>query len=247
MDPIWNETYLVRSYDVGTSGTLKPQVIFQYLQEAASNHAAHLGAGFEALRKLGLFWALSRIKVAMVALPAWGEEVTLTTWPKGIDRLFALRDFRMHDRRGNVLVRGTSWWLLLEMEKLRPRRIETLQLSYLLNDTEHALKESLNKLVLPPKLTPRYERLVLTSDLDVNHHVNNTEYVRWIADAIDPPDGTPTVLRTLQVNYLEEARLGETLLFSAGRDPQDGGTIYVEGVNRGTGTKVVQARAELGT
>jgi acyl-ACP thioesterase len=247
MNPVWNETYLVRSYDVGTRGTLKPQVIFQYLQEAASNHAEHLGAGFETLRKLGLFWALSRIKVAIDDLPAWREEITLTTWPKGIDRFFALRDFRMHDGHGKVFVRGTSWWLLLDMEKLRPRKVETLQLSHLLNPTEHALEESLDKLALPPDLTPRYDRLVLASDLDLNHHVNNTEYVRWIADAIaPPPGGAPAVLRTLQVNYLEEARLGESLLFSAGWDPEDGGTVYVEGVNRERGTKVVQARAEVG-
>ena len=58
MDAIWNESMLVRSYDVGNAGVLKPQVIFQFFQEAAGNHATHLGVGYETLQNLGLVWVL---------------------------------------------------------------------------------------------------------------------------------------------------------------------------------------------
>ena len=151
MDAVWNESMVVRSYDVGHAGVLKPQVILQFFQEAAGNHATHLGVGYEALRTLGLVWVLSRVKVEIAGLPAWGDEVTLTTWPKGTNRLFALRDFRMSARGGDVMVRGTSCWLLVDVRSMRPRRIESLP-RFPLNDTEHAIEESPDRIVVPTSL-----------------------------------------------------------------------------------------------
>lgn len=244
MNAIWKESMLVRSYDVGNGGVLKPQVIFQFFQEAAGNHATHLGVGYDALQTLGLFWVLSRVKVEIAKLPVWRDEVTLTTWPKGVDRLFALRDFRMSDRDGNAMVQGTSCWLLVDIEKMRPRRLDSIDRSFPINDKEHAIQESLGKIPVPADLTVKYERTVMTSDLDVNDHVNNTEYVRWITDCLNAHNGTAGALRTLQINYLEEAKLGETMVFSLGREENSPGTLFVEGVNRANGVKVVQAKAE---
>jgi medium-chain acyl-[acyl-carrier-protein] hydrolase len=241
MNPIWNESFPVRSSDVGIANLLKPQALFQFFQEAAGNHATHLGVGYDALRRLGLFWVLSRVKVEIASLPRWGDEVTLTTWPKGVDRLFALRDFRMTGRDGATLARGTSCWLLVDSEKMRPRRLDSINRSFPLNDREHALQESLDKIPIPADLAPVYERKVMRSDLDVNNHVNNTEYVRWITDALG--DGEGASLRALQINYLEEAKRGETLAFSAGC--ADGESWFIEGVNRATGRSIVQARADV--
>jgi len=243
MNSIWKESFPVRSFDVGIANLLKVQTIFQFFQEAAGNHATHLGVGYDALRSLGLFWVLSRVKVEITRLPHWGDEITLTTWPKGVDRLFALRDFRMSTGDGTALARGTSCWLLVDSEKMRPRRLDSIDRSFPLNDREHALRETLDKIPVPPGLAPAYERKVMRSDLDVNNHVNNTEYARWITDALG--DGEGASLRALQINYLEEAKLGETLAFSAGHIGGEGKTWLIEGVNRANGRSIVQARADL--
>lgn len=235
----------VRSYDVGIAGVLKPQSIFQFFQEAAGNHATHLGVGYEALQSIGLVWVLSRIKAEIANLPAWGDEVVVTTWPKGADRLFALRDFLMSGRNGIVMVRGTSCWLLVSVESLRPRRIESLPHSFPLNDKEHALQESLDRIPVPIGLEVKYEKRVMASDLDLNNHVNNTEYVRWITDCVGTDKKTTLSLRSVQINYLEEAKLGETIVFSVGRGDTDPGNVFVEGVNAAKGSKVVQSSIVL--
>ncbi len=242
MNAIWNESFGIRSCDVGHTGMLKPQVIFQFFQEAAGNHATHLGVGYHELLSRGLFWVLSRAKIEIDTLPVWGDQVTLTTWPKGVDRLFALRDFRIGHRDGRSMVRGTSCWLLVDFEKMRPRRIDSIPRTFPLNDKEHALEETLEKIPVREGLERRYERKVMTSDLDVNNHVNNTEYVRWITDALDANQGGGPPFRSLQINYLDEAKLGETMVFSVGPEVDSPRTLFVEGVNRENGTKVVQAR-----
>lgn len=245
MRAVWQEKIPIRSYHVGNNGVLKPQVLFQFFQEAAGNHATHLTVGHEELRRRGVFWVLSRIKLEITELPAWGDEITITTWLKGTDRLFALRDFRMSGKEGTEMVHGTSYWLLVSAERMRPQRLDAHLPVFPVNDNEHALQESLERIDVPGNVSFRYERQVMWGDLDVNNHVNNAEYVRWIADALQNEDGTIPAFTSLQVNYLEEAKLGETILFASGAAPDDSRTLFVEGVNKERKSKIVQAKLRI--
>ena len=48
--------------------------------------------------------------------------MTLETWPSGIDRLFAIRDFRMVAGE-EVLLRATSEWMVIDVNRRRPVRL----------------------------------------------------------------------------------------------------------------------------
>ena len=56
--------------------------------------------------------------------PGWGEEILVKTWPRGIERLFALGEFLITSRQGEVLGRVTSNWLLVDLTTRRPKRLE---------------------------------------------------------------------------------------------------------------------------
>ncbi len=241
---VWKEKIYVKSYEVDCSGRLKLQSLFNYFQEVAGNHATHLGTGYEELQKKGLFWVLSRIKIHITKMPRWHEVVSLATWPKGVDRLFALRDFRMTDDQLNALLTATTAWLLLDTERNRPQKISVLPVRILLNGGEHAIHESLEKLKPARDLTLRYEKKILLSDLDVNNHVNNAEYMRWIVDCFDAGQIGTKSIGSIQVNYLEEALLGDTIALYSGRENEEGDTYYLEGVSRNKQSKIFQARVE---
>jgi hypothetical protein len=49
---------------------------------------------------------------------ALDDTIELETWPSGVDRLFALRDFRIR-KRGVVIGRAASQWLLFGIESRR--------------------------------------------------------------------------------------------------------------------------------
>ncbi len=70
---VWEEEIHVRSYDVDSAGKLRLSSLFNYFQETAGKHATHLGAGYGVLKDRGLFWVLSRAKIRIHRLPAWGE------------------------------------------------------------------------------------------------------------------------------------------------------------------------------
>jgi acyl-ACP thioesterase len=88
-------------------------------QEAAGQHAVHLGFGYDDLIKSNTAWILSRVHIEFVDTPKWKEDVVLKTWHKGLNRLFYLRDFIMTDSEGRERVKATTSWLVLNLETRR--------------------------------------------------------------------------------------------------------------------------------
>ncbi len=240
---VWQERFTVASFDVDFRGALSLASLFRRFAELAGIHAAHLQVGYDALREEGLAWYLSRIKVEFQTLPHWGDEVLLQTWPKGIERLFAMRDFRLLDKEGRVLLVATSRWLLVELARGKPRKIESLARDLKFDSVEDAIPGTLDKVTPLSPCAQAYERQILPSDLDVNHHVNNAEYAKWVMDCFDVDTQSTRLLRSLQVNYLAETLLGDRVRIGATERPDDAGAFYIEGVSTRSGSTLFQAEA----
>jgi acyl-ACP thioesterase len=235
------DSFLIASYESDFSGLFSIFSLFNRFQELAGIHAAHLQVGFDSLQQAKLAWVLSRIKVKILSIPRWGETVHLATWPKGVDRLFALRDFCMTDEQGKTLAVATTAWLMIDIEKGRPRRLENLQIDLNFPNAVHALEESLNKIPVPQNLTEVMEKIAVLSDIDTNQHVNNAQYAKWIADCFPPEKFRNGRMTSVQINYLEETLLGDRVGLFKTSDASSLQKYYLEGVNRAKGTKVFQA------
>ena len=89
MESVWRESFEIKSYNVDFQQNVKPSVLMQFFQEVASNHAASLGAGYDALILRELFWALSRLTVEITRIPKWGETILIETWPVEVKDSFS--------------------------------------------------------------------------------------------------------------------------------------------------------------
>ncbi len=207
---VWNETVHVRSYEAGTDGRASILSICNYLQEAAGNHAFALGMAIDQLAVRKLSWVLSRLRVRMQTYPKWRDEVRIVTWPCGVERLFALRDFEMFDAGGRKLGVATSAWLLLNIEKRRPARMLETVKDFAVTDRPRALDGELGERLSAP-LSAGTERSfrVRSSDLDVNRHVNNVNYIEWAVETVPAGAGT---LADLQVEFLAESVGGDDVV-----------------------------------
>jgi medium-chain acyl-[acyl-carrier-protein] hydrolase len=239
--PVWEEQFTLTSYDVDFTGRLSVYGLLRRFQELAGAHAAHLGVGYDELRKEGLAWFLSRIRIDVHLLPEWGENVRLVTWPKGIDRLFARREFRMEDQARRPLLVATSAWLLVDTAKGRPRRVESLPVDLTVLQADHAIREPLEKLPQGSAFTVAYEKEVLPSDLDVNQHVNNAEYAKWVLDCFDADVQKSKRIRSLQLNYLEETFLRDRVRIRISPEDAVGSRYLVEGLRVNSGSALFQA------
>jgi acyl-ACP thioesterase len=224
MIDIWKEEFTVRFGAVDRSDRLTLAAAFDVFQELAINHAEALGVGRDALAASRQGWILSRMSVVADRRPKWGENVIVRSWPRGADRLFAVRDYDIRDTEDRVLVRGRSGWLVLDMDRRRPLRIQPVIANFPLNDGLDALPG------IPPGLETRGnlekagERRAAYSDIDYNGHVNNARYIPWIQDITGAEILEKADRIRLDINYLSEIRYGELIeLWSAGIDAADPG------------------------
>jgi len=151
-ETLWSETFRARYYEVGHDGCVTIQALCNYFQEAAGNHATRLGVGMQKLMDQHQSWVLSRMLVQMSVFPGWHDEVTVDTWPAGVERMFALRLFRL--RCGErMLGFGTSAWLLFDLDRRRPLRPEFVR-DFAVDGPELDLGTKLSGKVEPPGQCP---------------------------------------------------------------------------------------------
>ena len=209
MVDIWRETASVRFGDVDRSNRLTLGSIFSLFQEAAISHAADLGLGFDFLERRKQAWILSRFSLFVERRPACGETIKVSSWPRRWEKLFALRDYEIRDAEGKVLVRGRGGWLVLDIEKRRPLKVQPIVDSLPVNHGIDAFPAGPAGLRAAENLTKTAERAALYSDIDYLGHMNNARYIQWIQDATDMKILVSADQMRLDINYLSEVLPGE--------------------------------------
>ena len=239
---IWKEEYRIPSYAVASNGQVKFYFIGNFLFDIASNHASHLHWGFEDMQKNNQYWVLSRFHVKMIKYPFMQEIICLETWPKGIDRLFALRDYRISDLSGNIICLATSAWLIMDAGTGKPLRISDFRELFDYNPDRYSIKEVPDK--LPPVIEPDYQVSVrvLFSDLDINKHVNSGKYLEWIQDCYAEEYYEQRNIREFQINFLSETRFDETIKLSRMTGMHQPECHYFEGIKERDQTAAFRAR-----
>jgi acyl-ACP thioesterase len=200
---VFTREYSVSFRHIDRGGLLTPVAALDYLEEAAFGHAEVLGVGYEAMIEKRQAWVLSRISVRMDRRPRFHENIAVSSWPRGHDRLFAVRDYDMR-LNGQPLVRARSSWIILDLDKRRPIRPQEIMDKLPLNEGKNALDESAAVLDETEGLSRVAERKALYSDLDFNGHVHNTRYMQWICDLLDPEKIENAPLMNFDINYLKE-------------------------------------------
>ncbi|MDR3138915.1 MAG: acyl-ACP thioesterase [Treponema sp.] len=213
---IWQETLTVNFGAVDRSDRLTLASTFDFFQEVAICHAEDLGCGRDAMARLGQVWVLSRISVLLERRPKQGEAITVRSWPRGWERLFAVRDYDIRDASDAPIVRGRSSWIILDIERRRPLRPQALMGALPLNEGLDALPGGGGALEARDRLLSAGERRAAYSDIDYNGHVNNARYIQWIQDITEPEILERAERMRLDINYLSEIKPGEvTGLFKA--------------------------------
>jgi acyl-ACP thioesterase len=240
---IWQETFSLGFKDVDPSDRLTLGAVFDYFQEAAIKHAEQLGVGRAAMAQTGQGWILSRMSVTMDTRPRYGETLTLRSWPRGTERLFALRDYDIRDSAGTPVVRGRSGWLIVDMQKRRPLRPQEVVSKLPPNPDLDALGDGAPALTAREGLIKVGERRAAYSDIDYNRHVNNARYIQWIQDSTEPERLEQAAYMRLDINYLREIQGGDlTELWAAPLTPS--GFVF-EGRSARSGQAVFRAELRL--
>jgi len=200
---IREEIFTVKTYQCQADGSIKLHALMQFLQEAAAIHAEQLGFGYNWLNQINSYWVLSNFRIEIAQFPRWNDAVTVKTWPSGCTRVVATREFVGKNQAGCELFKAGSEWMVLDRKKNRPKNLLRLGLA-LPKSGPKALTKELNRLQPQNDYTDGERLRVPYSSIDLNGHVNNTEYVRWGIDALRRTFRFKGSIRFVQATYLSE-------------------------------------------
>ena len=218
-------------YETDAAWRLKPASFMNMAQEAAGCHAVELGFGYDDLIAKNTAWILSRVNIKFVDTPVWRDDITLTTWHKGANRLFFLRDFILTDSEGRERVKATTSWLVLNLETRRLVRDPMLMEEGTVC-SEDVIETPADKVQMPKDVEPELalEHVVAYSDVDMNAHTNNAMYMQWAMDAVDYETASTRPVKEVTINFNHETKAGDVVsVYRAYVEKEDGLHVYIEG------------------
>lgn len=201
----------------GPDGSL---TLFNFLRlttDFSSEDIRLRGASMSFLKSHNIARIVARSSFRFHRMPKTDERIEFITTEGKPDSLQFPRNYKILGENGEILVSGTSKWMLTayDTRKILPTRaIEPFRKT---NVQQLELPDCLpcGKIPTPENLQKIGEQTIGLSHLDGNGHVGNAFYAAFIANAL-PPQYSKRHLIDFRINYSKEALLGETLeLFMA--------------------------------
>lgn len=204
----------VQYSDLGEDGFLSQVGTLRLMQEAACEASASVDcAPGRLIERMGVGWILCGWKLKMGKKAAWGEPLTVRTWPRRMDIHFSDRDFLVTDAAGETVAAATSRWLLLDVRTGRVTRVtEELAAHYEIWDHKAVEGEIPTGGRSPEDARETFAYTALGRDLDTFHHVNNLHYLELGREAL-PEEVRPLPLSTVEILYKRQIKRGERVRF----------------------------------
>ncbi len=219
----FEKEYHVHVYEMGPDGKVNLHSLFNYMQDTASEHAVKLGYGRDDLMKQNHFWVLSRIYAKITGWPVWNDRIIVRTWPSGVDKLFALRNYELRYKNGTKIGSGTSSWLIIDRTTKRIQRPDVFLQNYNRENQSVASPlrnpEKLQEASPSGRLSPPFR--VKINDLDINLHTNNVNYIKWVTDTYDLNFMMNHQACSAEINYLAEAVFDDEIVIRTAVDEAD--------------------------
>ena len=202
---MYEKKYYIGSNDVDQFLDLKLPSFFRMMQDIATEHAEVLDIGKANTLDKGLYWVITRIEIEIIKMPKYLQTVTLRTHPGDDLRFIFPRYFTCLDEKGEVLIKASSTWMVLNREKhnvcLNPFNGKKLPPEHY--EGELPLP---NKVVVDSDISLIENRKVRYSDIDLNGHLNNTKYIDYIIDLHDSDFYKKHQISHFLINYEKEMK-----------------------------------------
>ncbi len=208
--------YYVKGTECSDHQALSLPVLLGDFQETADKGAGDCGFDRTVVTSLNACWIILRMKVHIERLPLWREEFTIRTWSNGCEKLYFDREYEVYGSDGERIGWASSIWILADLNNHRPLipgRIEGLSAPVVQREFL-VFGERCPKFKSLPSEEVMKDKPVITkyadySELDHNHHVNNTRYMAWVLDALYKCDIDVSKVKDFDITYIAEVKSGE--------------------------------------
>ena len=214
---MYKEKMLITSIDVDDHLCLKVSSIFKFFQQVSTNHCEKLNIGQKDTIDKGVCWVVTKMQFVIHKYPKMNDEVIVTTHPGVTNKFLFPRFYEMYDKKGNLLISGSSIWVLIDMNTrhvvLKPDLGKNIPGEKNKDDIE--IPESIT---VQDELVKVEDRKVRYNDIDLNGHLNNTKYVDYIIDLNDREFYSQKMVKEIIINYDKEIRDGNVVSLLVNKD-----------------------------
>ena len=187
--------------------------LFRLMQKISGDHCRLIGYGEPVMEAKGIMWVIIRHSVSVNRWPGAGEELLAQTWPGPTRHGMCPRWYRVLDSAGTPVLSGCAVWSVVDRvsRKMVIPSAVGVEIEPLVTGLEG------RRPAAPARLpaTEHADYTVPHEVLDENGHMNNTRYYD-LAEGLLGTLGRP--LRSAAVEYIAEAREGDTLHLSWARE-----------------------------
>ena len=210
---IVEQDYRIKLSEIGKENKITNKAILGDLEDVGGIHSNIAGYGILDIPQTKLSWVLLDWKLKIIRRPKYSEKIKIKTWSKNAIKFYTYRDFEVYDENGQVIAIATSKWVLLDIDKEKIVKIS----DEVLNKYEPELEKSvfdiseIEKLQEPENYISEVEYTVKKSDIDVNNHMHNLNYLELANEALPEDVYNEQELNNVRINYKKEIKLGETV------------------------------------
>lgn len=213
----------VRLSEVDQDRRMTLNAILNSFQDCSSFHSEDLGVGAAFVEQKKRMWVLSSWKIVIQRYPELAESIRVETSPYEFSKLTGRRNFRMLDGRGEMIACADSLWVYMDAVRKRPCRLEEdVAGAYTMEPRLACMEYEDGHIQIPEDMTAEEPFPVHRWHLDVNHHVNNGQYVQMAAEYL--PEGF--VIRQMKAEYKKSALLGD-MIYPEVKIDKNGGTVVL--------------------
>lgn len=215
-------TFLVRLEDTGRGFGLSNQGALTMMTNLACLQGNIAGQGLMARESCHLSWMVVAWRMQVLQRPLLSETVRGVTWAQAAGKIQAKRDYLLLNGCGEVAVKATSAWLVLDEHNTRVLRMTPEIMAPYGCEPE---RQNFPGYVFPRE-TPEIEPLrtvdvqVNRAMIDCNDHVHNVAYLDIAQEAL-PDDLDMMAFTDLVIVYRREIRPRELVRVAYGRREED--------------------------
>ncbi len=205
----------VRYSECNSKNQASLTALLDYLQDCCTFHSEDLGIGVGYLSGIHAAWILSSWQVDVLRYPALGERLEVFTWPYEIKDFYGMRNFKIEDESGEMILKADSIWVFIDTSSGRPMRPPELVVEKYAPEPKLDMEYLGRKL---PRLPEGEERLTIKTPhyfIDTNNHVNNAKYILMCEELL--PYGFH--VNRIRAEYKKSAVLGDMIRAYASAGP----------------------------
>lgn len=210
---IFEELVKIRYSEMDFNLILKPSVLLNFLQDLASDNAETLGFGYSYIIKHNLAWFLLKYHMEFEDYPENICDLKIITEPRGYNKHFAFRDFKVFNNE-KLIGRVASMWSLVDITNKSMTSIANIFSENKYMKCFEKREDDLTYEKIRPMEHIDIEKIfeVRFDDIDVNKHVNNANYIIWAFEALNLDFRTSRKLKTLDMIFKKEITFGNKIL-----------------------------------